>query len=30
MMRQPKIGSAQTSPTLPTPAQGVRLTTPIV
>ncbi|WP_150241489.1 FtsK/SpoIIIE domain-containing protein [Nocardiopsis quinghaiensis] len=30
MMRQPKIGSAQSSPTLPTPAQGVRWTTPIV
>ena len=30
MMRQPKIGSAQSSTTLPTPAQGVRWTTPIV
>ncbi|PDP85576.1 cell division protein FtsK [Glycomyces fuscus] len=30
MTRQPKIGSAQSSPTLPTPAQGVRWTTPIV
>ncbi|WP_160050666.1 FtsK/SpoIIIE domain-containing protein [Nocardiopsis sp. FR4] len=29
-MRQPKIGATQTSPTLPTPAQGVRWTTPIV
>ena len=30
MMRQPKVGAAQTSPTLPTPAQGVRFTTPII
>ncbi|GAA0976220.1 FtsK/SpoIIIE domain-containing protein [Nocardiopsis tropica] len=30
MLRQPKVGAAQTSPTLPTPAQGVRFTTPIV
>ncbi|WP_017590197.1 FtsK/SpoIIIE domain-containing protein [Nocardiopsis ganjiahuensis] len=30
MMRQPKIGASQSSPTLPTPAQGVRWTTPIV
>ncbi|MDT0331027.1 FtsK/SpoIIIE domain-containing protein [Nocardiopsis lambiniae] len=30
MMRQPKIGVSQSSPTLPTPAQGVRWTTPIV
>ena len=29
-MRQPQIGAAQSSPTLPTPAQGVRWTTPIV
>ena len=30
MMRQPKVGAAQSSPTLPSPAQGVRWTTPIV
>ncbi|WP_435112094.1 FtsK/SpoIIIE domain-containing protein [Nocardiopsis synnemataformans] len=30
MMRQPKVGAAQTSPTLPSPAQGVRWSTPIV
>lgn len=30
MMRQPKVGAAQSSPTLPTPAHGVRWTTPIV
>ncbi|MET9711441.1 FtsK/SpoIIIE domain-containing protein [Nocardiopsis alba] len=30
MMRQPKVGATQSSPTLPTPAQGVRWTTPIV
>ncbi len=29
-MRQPKVGATQSSPTLPTPAQGVRWTTPIV
>jgi len=30
MMHQPKVGAAQSSPTLPSPAQGVRWTTPIV
>ncbi|MFD3686470.1 cell division protein FtsK [Nocardiopsis sp. NPDC058631] len=30
MMAQSKVGSAQSSPTLPTPAHGVRWTTPIV
>lgn len=30
MMSQPKVGAAQSSPTLPTPAHGVRWTTPIV
>ncbi|MEU3229635.1 FtsK/SpoIIIE domain-containing protein [Nocardiopsis alba] len=30
MTRQPRIGASQPSPTLPTPAQGVRWTTPIV